>query len=107
MPRVKGSSKSDISENIRRLRGEGKPEKQSIAIAESVAGKSKNAATTAGGSNIPATGRHKRVRCKARLRVPLHRTLADLQHLRNLLLRVTLLPQLLDFPDGADTQGGL
>ena len=44
MPLVKGKaakSKKGISENIRRERAAGKPEKQSIAIAMSVAGKSK------------------------------------------------------------------
>lgn len=44
MPLVKGKAaktKKGISENIRRERHAGKPEKQSIAIAMSVAGKSK------------------------------------------------------------------
>lgn len=41
MPLMKGSSSHVISENIRELRNSGRPEKQSIAIAYSVAGKSK------------------------------------------------------------------
>lgn len=44
MPLVKGKkakTKKGISENIRRERKAGKPEAQSIAIAMSVAGKSK------------------------------------------------------------------
>ena len=41
MPLKKGSSKSSISENIRRLMKEGRPQKQSIAIAMNKAGKSK------------------------------------------------------------------
>ena len=41
MPLKKGSSKKVISENIRIERHAGKPEKQSIAIALSKAGKSK------------------------------------------------------------------
>lgn len=41
MPLVKGRSKKAISENIRRERKSGKKESQAIAIAMSVAGKSK------------------------------------------------------------------
>ncbi len=41
MPLMRGSSKHVISENIRELRNSGRPEKQSIAIAFSEAGKSK------------------------------------------------------------------
>lgn len=41
MPLVKGKSKDAISENIRRLRHEGYPQKQAIAIAYSEAGRSK------------------------------------------------------------------
>lgn len=41
MPLKKGSSKKVISENIGELRRSGRPEKQSIAIAYSEAGKSK------------------------------------------------------------------
>lgn len=40
MPLKKGKSKKVIGENIRELRHSGKPEKQSIAIAMSEAGKS-------------------------------------------------------------------
>lgn len=41
MPLLKGRSKSDISQNISRLVHEGRPQKQAIAIAMSVAGKSR------------------------------------------------------------------
>ena len=41
MPLAKGHSKEVISENIRRLRHEGRPEKQAIAIAYSEAGRSR------------------------------------------------------------------
>lgn len=41
MPLKKGKSKKVIGENIRELRHSGRPEKQSIAIAMSEAGKSK------------------------------------------------------------------
>jgi hypothetical protein len=41
MPLKKGSSKKTISSNISELRHSGRPEKQSIAIAMSKAGKSK------------------------------------------------------------------
>mgnify|MGYP001595241083 FL=1 len=41
MPLLKGSSQVVISENISKLRGEGYPEKQSIAIAMNKAGKGK------------------------------------------------------------------
>lgn len=41
MPLIKGSSKKAISENIRREMHAGKPQKQAIAIAYSIARKSK------------------------------------------------------------------
>ena len=44
MPLKKGSSKKVIGENVRQLRHEGYPQKQSVAIAHNKAGKAKRKA---------------------------------------------------------------
>ena len=41
MPLKKGNSKKTISSNVKKLRGEGYPQRQSVAIALNTAGKSK------------------------------------------------------------------
>jgi len=41
MPIMRGSSSKTISNNVRKLRGEGFPQKQAVAISLSNAGKSK------------------------------------------------------------------
>lgn len=44
MPIMRGSNPKQISGNIRRLKKEGKPQKQAVAIALNVAGKTKKKA---------------------------------------------------------------
>ena len=41
MPLKKGKSKKTISSNVKKLRGEGYPQRQSVAIALNTAGKGK------------------------------------------------------------------
>ena len=41
MPLKKGKSKKTISSNVKKLRGDGSPQRQSVAIALNTAGKSK------------------------------------------------------------------
>jgi hypothetical protein len=53
MPLNKGSSDKAVSENISRLVSEGRPQKQAVAIAMNVAGKSK-------GQNFPVKTKGKK-----------------------------------------------
>lgn len=41
MPLIKGYSKASISKNIKTLRSEGKPQRQAVAIANSIAKEAK------------------------------------------------------------------
>jgi hypothetical protein len=44
MPLKKGKSKKTVSSNVKKLRGEGYPQRQAVAIAMNTAGKSKKKA---------------------------------------------------------------
>lgn len=60
MPLKKGSGKKTISTNIRTLRHEGKPQKQAIAIAFSLAGKARSKPKHSKTSRTSGPKRHKR-----------------------------------------------